>query len=130
MERREYIKEQQRGEFWMSAAPYVIAPVELIVVFYKEKWKKTKGSKISDITKREFMESTNGLGTFNGESKKRIGHPALFPLELLYRFIKLFSFVDDIVFDPFAGSGTTLIGANKYQQIFSGVRNRFQIIVN
>lgn len=98
---------------WMSAsAPYVIAPVELIVVLYKDEWKKTQGSKISDITREEFMEWTNGLWTFNGESKKRIGHPAPFPLELPTRCIKLFSFVNDLIFDPFAGSGTTLIAAN------------------
>ncbi len=49
---------------WLSAtAPYVIAPVELIVVLYKGEWKKTNGSKISDITKKEFMEWTNGLWT-------------------------------------------------------------------
>ena len=68
---------------WLSAsAPYVIAPVELIVVLYKEQWKKTRGSKKSDITKKEFMEWTNGLWTFNGESKKRIGHPAPFPNDI------------------------------------------------
>lgn len=97
---------------WMKAsAPYVIAPVELIVILYKDQWKKTNGSKISDITKKEFMDYTNGLWTFNGESKKRIGHPAPFPKELPYRAIKLFSYQDDIVFDPFSGSGTTLIVA-------------------
>ena len=97
---------------WMKAsAPYVIAPVELIVVLYKDEWKKTNGSKISDITKQEFMDWTNGLWTFNGESGKRIGHPAPFPKELPYRAIKLFSYQNDIVFDPFSGSGTTLIVA-------------------
>lgn len=97
---------------WLSAsAPYVIAPVELIVILYKDSWKKTSGTKISDITKEEFMQWTNGLWTFNGESKKRIGHPAPFPRELPYRAIKLFSYVNDIVFDPFTGSGTTLIEA-------------------
>lgn len=107
---------------WLSAtAPYVIAPVELIVIFYKENWKKTNGSKISDITKNEFMEWTNGLWTFNGESKKRVGHPAPFPIELPYRCIKLFSFVDDIVFDPFAGSGTTLIAALKTNRYSVGL---------
>ncbi|RLC47768.1 MAG: site-specific DNA-methyltransferase, partial [Candidatus Cloacimonadota bacterium] len=46
---------------WMSAsAPYVIAPVELIVILYKKTWKKTSGSRKSDITKKEFMEWTNG----------------------------------------------------------------------
>ncbi|HPI20246.1 MAG TPA: site-specific DNA-methyltransferase [Candidatus Kapabacteria bacterium] len=107
---------------WLSAsAPYVIAPVELIVVLYKEDWKKTNGSKISDIKKEEFMEWTNGLWTFNGESKKRIGHPAPFPIELPYRCIKLFSFVDDTVFDPFAGSGTTLIVANNTNRYGVGI---------
>jgi len=97
---------------WKSAsAPYVIAPVELIVVLYKDKWKKTSGSKVSDIERDEFMEWTNGLWTFNGESKKRVGHPAPFPIELPRRCVKLFSYVDDVVLDPFCGSGTTLIAA-------------------
>ncbi len=97
---------------WKSAsAPYVIAPVELIVVLYKQKWKKNSGSKISDIERSEFMDWTNGLWVFNGESKKRIGHPAPFPIELPRRCVKLFSYVDDVVLDPFSGSGTTLIAA-------------------
>jgi site-specific DNA-methyltransferase (adenine-specific) len=97
---------------WKSAsAPYVIAPVELIVVLYKDQWKKTSGSKISDIERNEFMDWTNGLWAFNGESKKRIGHPAPFPVELPRRCIKLFSYVDDVVLDPFSGSGTTVLTA-------------------
>ena len=121
---------------WKSAsAPYVIAPVELIVVLYKAKWKKTSGSKVSDIERDEFLDWTNGLWVlddenkssditpneitewtnrmwvFNGESKKRIGHPAPFPIELPRRCIKLFSYVDDVVLDPFCGSGTTIIAA-------------------
>ena len=97
---------------WMKAsAPYVIAPVELIVVLYKKQWKKTNGSKISDITREEFLQYTQGLWTFNGESKRKIGHPAPFPKELPYRAIKLFSYQNDIIFDPFAGSGTTLVVA-------------------
>lgn len=97
---------------WLSAsAPYVIAPVELIIILYKKNWKKTSGTKKSTISKKEFMEWTNGLWTFSGESKKKIGHPAPFPRELPRRCIKLFSFVDDIVLDPFLGSGTTLLEA-------------------
>ena len=94
---------------WLSAsAPYVIAPVEVIVVLYKKMWKKRETG-VSDITRDEFIEWTNGLWTFPGESKKKVGHPAPFPLELPKRCIKLFSFVGDVVLDPFMGSGTTLI---------------------
>ena len=97
---------------WLSAsAPFVIAPVELIVICYKEQWKKTRGSRQSDISRDEFMAWTNGVWTFNGESKKRVGHPAPFPRALPYRCIKLFSYVNDVVFDPFCGSGTTLLEA-------------------
>ncbi|NUM31271.1 MAG: site-specific DNA-methyltransferase [Bacteroidetes bacterium] len=107
---------------WLSAsAPYVIAPVELIVVLFKDNWKKTNGSKNSDISKEDFMEWTNGLWTFNGESKKRIGHPAPFPIQLPHRGIKLFSYLRDVVFDPFAGSGTTLIAASNNNRIGVGL---------
>lgn len=107
---------------WLSAsAPYVIAPVEVILVLYKKSWKKTTGSKISDITKDEFMSWTNGLWNFNGESKKRVGHPAPFPRELPKRCIKLFSYVDDVVLDPFCGSGTTMIEAFLNNRQFVGL---------
>lgn len=96
---------------WLSAsAPYIIAPVETIVLLYKHQWKrKSKGT--STIEREQFIEWTNGVWTFNGENRKKIGHPAPFPVELPRRCIKLFSFEEDIVLDPFLGSGSTLIAA-------------------
>ena len=96
---------------WKSAsAPHVIAPVEVIIVLYKGNWKRAQQGE-SDITADEFKDWTLGLWTFPGESAKRIGHKAPFPRELPKRCIKLFSFVGDIILDPFLGSGTTLIEA-------------------
>ena len=107
---------------WMSAScPYVIAPVELIVLLYKESWKKTSGSKINDITRDEFISWTNGVWTFKGESKRKIGHPTPFPIELPKRCIKLFSFVGDTVLDPFMGSGTTVVAAKQNNRIGIGI---------
>ena len=97
---------------WKSASsPTILAPIELISVFYKDQWKKlNKG--ISTVTRDEFIEWTNGLWSFKAQTKK-IGHPAPFPLELPNRCIKMFSYENDLVLDPFCGSGTTLISAYK-----------------
>ncbi|MCM8801265.1 MAG: site-specific DNA-methyltransferase [Candidatus Omnitrophica bacterium] len=98
---------------WLSArAPYVIAPVEVILVLYKKYWRKENFGK-SDITKEEFVEWTNGVWTFSGESRTKVGHPAPFPIELPRRCIKLFSYVGDTILDPFLGSGSTLIASVK-----------------
>ena len=110
------------GSFMSTSAPYVIAPVELILVLYKDSWKKTGGSRKNDITKKEFMDWTNGVWTFNGQSKKGAGgHPAPFPIELPRRCIKLFSFIGDAVLDPFLGSGSTLIASYLHNRKGIGV---------
>ena len=106
---------------WMSAsAPSVIAHAEAIVVMYKNRWKKDKGE--SDITREEFINFTNGIWTFGGQRRSAVGnHPAPFPLELPYRCIKLFSYVGDIVLDPFSGSGTTVLSATRNNRIGIGI---------
>ncbi|UOR77419.1 DNA-methyltransferase [Helicobacter pylori] len=98
------------GSWLQASAPYAIAPVELIVVFYKNEYKRQKQT--STISKEEFLLYTNGLWSFSGESKKRLKHPAPFPRELPRRCIKLFSFLEDTIFDSFSGSGTTILEAN------------------
>ena len=96
---------------WKSAsAPHIIAPVETIIVMYKDDWKRERPGE-NDITGDEFKDWVGGRWNFNGESGKRIGHEAPFPRELPKRCIKLFSFVGDTVLDPFLGSGTTMIEA-------------------
>ncbi len=106
---------------WMSAsAPYVIAPVEMILVMYTEQWQKVHKGR-SDITREEFLGWTNGVWEFGGERKSRIGHPAPFPIELPKRCIKLFSFVGDAVLDPFLGSGTTLIACHQNRRKGIGI---------
>ncbi len=108
------------GSFMSASAPYVIAPVELIVILYKGTWKRENQGQ-NDIRKEEFLAWTNGVWTFNGESKKRIGHPAPFPRELPRRCIRLLSFVGDTVLDPFVGSGTTLIESILHQREAIGI---------
>jgi site-specific DNA-methyltransferase (adenine-specific) len=106
---------------WMSAsAPYVIAPVETILVMYKTRWEKMRKGE-SDVTRDEFIQWTNGVWNFSGESKTKIGHPAPFPIELPKRCIKLFSYKGGVILDPFLGSGTTLIACLQTNRIGIGV---------
>ncbi len=103
------------GSFRSASAPYVITPVETIVVLYRNHWKKDQRG-VSDISRDEFIEWTNGLWTFSGESQKRVGHPSPYPRELPYRCIRLFSYCGDTVLDPFLGSGTTLLACHQLQR--------------
>ncbi len=67
--------------------------------------------KQSAMTKEEWKTYFSGHWNFRGA--KQDGHIAMFPLELPYRLIKMFSFVGETVLDPFLGSGTTSLAAQK-----------------
>ena len=54
------------------------------------------------------------------ESARKIGHPAPFPVALAERVIKLYSFVGDVVLDPFAGSGSTCVAAVRHARHYVG----------
>ena len=69
---------------------------------------------------RVFLEWTKSIWTMNTESAKKVKHPAPFPEELPHRLINLYSFQDDIILDPFMGSGTTAVAALKNNRFFVG----------
>jgi site-specific DNA-methyltransferase (adenine-specific) len=52
---------------------------------------------------------------------KDYNHPAMFPEELPRRLMKLFSYKNDIVLDPFNGAGTTTLVARKLRRRFIGI---------
>ena len=106
------------GSFQSASNPILRDVHEYILIFSKgnykrERDKEEKEFRHDNITKEEFIEWTKSVWTMNTESAKRIGHPAPFPEELPNRLIKLFSFTNDIVIDPFMGSGTTAISCDK-----------------
>lgn len=65
----------------------------------------------SAMTNEEWNSYFNGHWYFNGA--KQVGHLAMFPEELPHRLIKMFSFPNETVLDPFLGSGTTALVARK-----------------
>ena len=111
---------------WMSASNPVLRDIhEYILIFSKGDYKRArkeqeKEARQNTISKEDFMEWTKSIWTFNAESATRVGHPAPFPIELPHRLIQLLSFTNDVILDPFMGSGTTGIAALKSNRNFIG----------
>jgi DNA modification methylase len=52
---------------------------------------------------------------------KKFDHPAMFPEELVERVLKLFSYQNDVILDPFNGVGTTTVVAKKTNRRYLGI---------
>jgi site-specific DNA-methyltransferase (adenine-specific) len=74
----------------------------------------------SDISKDEFLASTLDVWEIRPERARRVNHPAPFPVELPERFIRLYTYVDDVVLDPFLGSGSTAVAATQTGRHYVG----------
>lgn len=110
------------GSWKSPSMPYIKYTWEYIEVFDKETHKKAGQREDIDITAEEFKEWVIGRWTFPPEIRmKEHQHPAMFPEELPRRLIKLFSYRNDIVLDPFNGAGTTTLAALKNRRRFIGI---------
>ena len=115
------------GGIFMGSYPYprngmVFMNYEFILIFRKP----GKGPKAdqeikerSKLTKEEWKEYFYSNWSFRGAHQKE--HIAMFPDELPKRLIKMFTFVDDTVLDPFLGSGTTCKVAKELNRNSIGV---------
>lgn len=105
---------------WLSAkAPRLRDIHEYLLVFAKQSYSRPdKGE--SDIQAEEFMAATLSIWEIPPESARRVGHPAPFPIELAARVIKLYSYKNDVVLDPFMGSGTTCLAARTLGRNYVG----------
>lgn len=65
----------------------------------------------STIMTEDFLALTLDVWSIPPESARRVGHPAPFPVELPEQLIRLYTFEDDLVLDPFMGSGSALVAA-------------------
>lgn len=79
----------------------------------------------SALTKEEWKEYFSGHWNFAGEKQGK--HHAMFPVELPHRLIKMFSFKNETVLDPFLGSGSTSLAAkiNNRNSVGYEINNAF-----
>jgi modification methylase len=105
---------------WRSAkAPRLRDLHEYLLVFAKQSYSRPdKGE--STIERDEFMAATLSVWQIAPESARNVGHPAPFPVELAKRVVQLYSYRDDVVLDPFMGSGTTCVAAKQLGRKYIG----------
>lgn len=98
---------------WKSPSNPTLRDVhEYILVFSKGSMRRQPPQKREPtISRDEFLEYTKSVWTFPAEPARRVGHPAPFPVELPRRLIQLYTYADEVILDPFMGSGQSAIAA-------------------
>ncbi len=95
---------------------------EFLEIFSKGTLKKSGSKEAVDISAEEFKKWVVAKWSIAPERQmKDYKHPAMFPEELAKRVIKLFSFQNDVVLDPFNGVGTTTYVAKMTNRRFLGI---------
>mgnify|MGYP001593864311 CR=1 FL=1 len=98
-------------------------PVTEYLMVYRKKTEKLIDWNIRQydwdvVKKSKVMEEYETANVWKIDPTFNKGHTAVFPLELCNRVIKFYSFKGDLVFDPFAGSGTLGKAAKKLERLF------------
>ncbi|MGD0441486.1 MAG: DNA methyltransferase [Acidimicrobiales bacterium] len=117
------------GSFRSAANPVLRDITERVIVASKGRFDRAISVKEREaeglpfensLSSDEFMAATLDVWEIPPESAKRVGHPAPFPVELPERLIRLYTYADDLVVDPFMGSGSTLVAAAKVGRRYVG----------
>jgi modification methylase len=98
---------------WRSPSnPHIIPSWEYVLVFSKGQWNLPGDRGAIDISAREFETFSDGFWKIPPE-RKRKGHPAPFPEELIERLVKFYSYRGNVVLDMFGGTGTVAAVARR-----------------
>ncbi len=117
------------GSFRSAANPVLRDISERVIVASKGRFDRARSVKQraaeglpheSTVMTEDFMALTLDIWSIPPESAKRVGHPAPFPVELPEQLIRLYTFKDDLVLDPFMGSGSALVAAARLGRRYVG----------
>ncbi len=110
------------GSWKSPSSPYLKYTWEFVEVFAKGTLKKEGVKENADISADEFKKWVVAKWSIAPERRmKQFDHPAMFPEELASRVMKLFSFKNDIILDPFNGVGTTTSVAKRLERRYLGI---------
>ena len=111
------------GSYMSCSFPAVRRSYEYILVYSKEQFKleKTEESLDSDLTAEEFQTWIDSTWVMQAETRNLGNHPVTFPEELVRRVVKMYSYPNDIILDPFNGAGTTTHVAKQTKRRYIGI---------
>ena len=117
------------GSYRSAANPVFRDVTERVVVASKGRFDRALSTKqraaaglphVNTVSTDDFMNLTLDVWTIPPESAKRVGHPAPFPVELPEQLIRLFTYENDLVLDPFVGSGSAMVAAKRLGRRYVG----------
>lgn len=100
------VKKTAWGSWLSASAPYIYNIEECVLLAYKKQWKRLN-SGISTINKNEFLKNVTGRWDYRAETQGLT--EANFSLDFPLTAIKMLSYKNDIILDPFSGSATTAL---------------------
>ena len=108
------------GSYCSCSNPIIRRTHEYLLLWSKNQWRLDSDLK-SDMTPEEFQQWTLSTWFIQPETRNLGGHPAPFPVPLAKRVIKLFSYPEDLILDPFCGVGTTPLSAKYLRRKYIGI---------
>ena len=117
------------GSFRSASNPVLRDVTERVLVVSKGRFDRARSVRDREaqglphrnsLTSDEFMAATLDVWEMLPERARRVEHPAPFPVELPERLIRLYTYEDDLILDPFMGSGSTLVAASRLERRYVG----------
>src|SRR4051794_15093912 len=117
------------GSYRSAANPVLRDITERVIIASKGRFDRARSARQraaeglpheSTLMTDDFLALTLDVWSMPTESARRVGHPAPFPIELPEQLIRLYTYTDDLVLDPFMGSGSTLVAAARLGRRYVG----------
>lgn len=116
------------GSYGSPSNPIIRRNHEYVLIWSKGSYKLEGDPAKVDITDKEFQQWTMSMWYIQPETRKLCKDHVPYPEELVKRLVKLYTFQNDIVLDPFSGTGTTVTVANKLRRRYIGIDNDIEVV--